>query len=133
MYEIEKIDFLANAGKCLFELLSMPRSEKDAFQSAIDLGAELLKLVNSIEKAKLEQFQASADRFGLERVILFPYPTQGGWLPLFRIYGGDIPSFCHAVGIQLLTENDTATVSGCTKKLEERYGIPIYMRNNDCV
>lgn len=129
MHEKERIDYLAHISKAIVELSPMERSDKDQAKSNIDFAAELLKLAVKSHTPDIVRIQEAAQRYNLNRVVVFPCMVQGENRTFLRMYGDAIPAFCQYLGILMLSENDIQANPIYISQMEQQYGVILYDRN----
>ena len=107
----QRIDAIAHVGKIGVELSFLNETEKEYIKQRIDLGAEALKLINTILSESspahsTEDISKAAQRYGVKKVVALPYVDGVRRIVFFKVYGGDPIGFYNATGIKLL--NDVA-------------------------
>ena len=131
---------IAAGGKLLVESSSMPQEQKEYAKLGIDCLAELIKRFNvppqvsfSVMGYSLDQIyvlKVAAKECKLTKVILFPCPVNGLFVPCLKMEGGDLPAFYHAAGLtppQNININATETERA---ELIRRYGVIVYSGEN---
>lgn len=129
MHEKERIDYLAHISKAIVEFSPLERSDKDQVKNNIDFAAELLKLAVKSCTPDIVRIQEAAQRFNLDRVVVFPCIVQGESRPFIRMYGGAIPAFCQHLGISLISDSDVQANPIYISQMEQQYGVILYDRN----
>lgn len=130
------LNVVAAWGKLLVESSSMPQEQKEYAKLGVDCLAELIKQFNvppqvsfSVMGYSLDQLYAlkvAAKECKLTKVILFPCPVNGLFVPCLKMEGGDLPTFYHAAGLtppQNININATETERA---ELIRRYGVIVY-------
>lgn len=131
MHEKERIHYLAHISKAIVELIPMKRPDKDQAKNNIDFAAELLKLAVKSRTPYIVRIQEAAQRFDLDRIVLFPCIVHGESRLFIRMYGGKIPTFCQYLGIPLFSDSDVQANPIYISQMEQQYGVALYERNKN--
>lgn len=126
MHDKEKIDTIAYLGKSIVDMLPIEKMEKEKRKLDIDALAFLLKQCVMSSPLEIQQIQAAAQFYHLERVVAFPCMVNGENRTFFKMYGGSIAAFCEHLGIQQLSENDVQLNPIYISQMEQKYGVVLY-------
>ena len=131
MYANNNTDFWANASKLLLTLLPIEQEPRDIITLSIDATSIALKIqeliqVNSPEVALI---RTVAVHNNLERVVAFPCKIQGEYKVIFRLLGGNIPSFCDRLGILMFSNDNIPFDPIYIAQMEKWHGQVLYERN----
>lgn len=131
------IDLVALSAKLGIESTSMNRWGKEGLKAFIDFGATNAKrqwrqqrdfTAMGLSPSAVNAIQAAAQKHGLDRVVLFPYPVNGAIIPCFKMEGGDIAAFCQATGQPLLEKSVINASETEQERLIHEYGVILYQR-----
>lgn len=131
------IDLVALSAKLGIESTSMNRWGKEGLKAFIDFGATNAKrqwrqqrdfTAMGLSPSAVNAIQAAAQKHGLDRVVLFPYPVNGAIIPCFKMEGGDIAAFCQATGQPLLEKSAINASETEQERLIHEYGVILYQR-----
>ena len=128
MHEKMIIDNLAYGAKWLVANLDLDQEDKQLADSIIELTAASMKLAVTAKNTEIENIQATARLYNLDRVVVFPCFIGGKVKLCYRMHGGYIPMFCQQAGIQLLTDSAEQLNPDYITQMEQQYGILLYER-----
>ena len=138
MEYLSRIDAIGLFGKVAIENSKMNRDEKEWAKLGVEGLQAVLKSLQSsntinlsvlgISIEDIRRIKTVARRCLLKRVVLFPCCINGNNYTLFRIYGGDLKSFCDDVGFCQIKQSISECGETMITELINDYGIIVYER-----
>ena len=134
------INLMALGGKLVVESTSWNRLQKEGLKASIDVLAEVMKSTRVTEENEFSVMGLSiyqirfvkeaAKLYGLDRVIIFPFPVNSVLTPCLNMEGGDITGFQKMLGVSPLKRESITTSESNLPALIEQYGIILYQRKD---
>lgn len=131
------IDIIALSAKLGIESTSMNPWGKEGLKALIEHEATNAKkqlvqqqdfTVMGLPLNAVNAIKIAAQKYGLERVVLFPCPVNGIIIRCFQMKGGDIAAFCQAIGQPLLEKSSVNASESEQESLIQEYGVILYQR-----
>lgn len=131
------IDLIALSAKLGIESTSMNWWGKQGLNALIDCEAANAKrqfvqqqnfMVMGLSLNAVNAIKVAAQKYGIDRVVLFPCPVNGTIIPCFKMEGGDIAAFCQAIGQPLLEKSAVNASDTEQESLAQEYGVILYQR-----